>query len=222
MRIEVSIRWCLVAVACLLALLVARSLLLEVPYAGEASRRASCRDNLRAIALAMKAYQEENGSYPPSVVHIGKSHLLQSWRVLLLPYCGEKPLYANYHLDEAWNSPHNVAFTKHAPSIYVCPGREDYPPYETSYVMLGRSESGEKRAENERQVLVIELRDSGIGWAEPQDVSLEDLQLGINSPNGVSISSLHPGGAFVLWTDGTVEFLSDPFPPSFVHSILER
>ena len=32
---------------------------------------------------------------------------LYSWRVALLPYMEEDPLYRKFHRDEPWDSPHN-------------------------------------------------------------------------------------------------------------------
>lgn len=41
-----------------------------------------------------------------------------SWRVHLLPYIGEKKLYDQFHLDEPWDSEHNVTLVEKMPSIY--------------------------------------------------------------------------------------------------------
>lgn len=41
-----------------------------------------------------------------------------SWRVHLLPYLEQKPLYDQFHLDEPWDSPHNLALAEHMPEVY--------------------------------------------------------------------------------------------------------
>lgn len=47
-----------------------------------------------------------------------------SWRVLLLPYLeggDEKSLYARFHLDEPWDSPHNQQLLAEMPKVYRRP-----------------------------------------------------------------------------------------------------
>jgi hypothetical protein len=41
-----------------------------------------------------------------------------SWRVHLLPFLEQQPLYERFHLDEPWNSPHNLALLSEMPDIY--------------------------------------------------------------------------------------------------------
>jgi len=41
-----------------------------------------------------------------------------SWRVHLLPYIGEAALYHQFHLDEAWNSPHHLPLLDQMPEIF--------------------------------------------------------------------------------------------------------
>ncbi len=41
-----------------------------------------------------------------------------SWRVHLLPYLEQGPLYERFHLDEPWDSPHNRTLIEHMPDVY--------------------------------------------------------------------------------------------------------
>lgn len=41
-----------------------------------------------------------------------------SWRVHLLPYLDHKPLYDSFHLDEAWDSAHNLTLLNKMPEVY--------------------------------------------------------------------------------------------------------
>ena len=45
-----------------------------------------------------------------------------SWRVLLLPYLGEKDLYDRFNLTEPWNSPVNIALVNQMPEVYQLDG----------------------------------------------------------------------------------------------------
>ncbi len=41
-----------------------------------------------------------------------------SWRVHLLPFLGEAVLYREFHLDEPWDSPHNMTLVSRMPQVY--------------------------------------------------------------------------------------------------------
>ena len=52
-----------------------------------------------------------------------------SWRVHILPFVEENQLYERFHLDEPWDSPHNIQLLSEMPSIYVCPSVDLQPGY---------------------------------------------------------------------------------------------
>lgn len=45
-----------------------------------------------------------------------------SWRVKILPYIGEGQLYSEYHLDEPWDSPHNLTLLEKMPAAFQTRG----------------------------------------------------------------------------------------------------
>ena len=45
-----------------------------------------------------------------------------SWRVAILPFMGQKALYEKFHLDEPWDSPHNMTLVAEMPAAYKTPG----------------------------------------------------------------------------------------------------
>ena len=53
------------------------------------ARRNACKDNLRQIGLALSAYHEEYGSFPPAYIVDAAGRRMHSWRVLILPYLGQ-------------------------------------------------------------------------------------------------------------------------------------
>jgi hypothetical protein len=90
----------------------------------EAARhRLQTRKNLKAIALGLIAYADQNASNmpPPAIIDKNGKRLL-SWRVLILPYVGHKNLYEKFHLDEPWDSVHNKGLLPRVPKIYATPG----------------------------------------------------------------------------------------------------
>jgi hypothetical protein len=72
-------------------------------------------------ALAIHCYESVNGHLPPAAVKDKQGHPLYSWRVLILPYLEEDNLYEQFHLDEPWDSPHNLTLLEKMPKFYDSP-----------------------------------------------------------------------------------------------------
>ena len=79
--------------------------------------------HLRQLALACQAYQKNRGNFPPACSVDSSQMPLLSWRVAILPYLGdeEKRLYERFHLNEPWNSPHNIALSQYMPTAFEHP-----------------------------------------------------------------------------------------------------
>ena len=67
-------------------------------------------DNIRKVLYAMEMYRLEHGTYPPALTRNDQGQVLHSWRVLLLPWLGQKELFDKIKLDEPWNSEDNRQF----------------------------------------------------------------------------------------------------------------
>jgi len=48
-----------------------------------------------------------------------------SWRVHLLPFLDQKPLYDRFHLDEPWDSEHNKKLLEYIPEVLRFPTHDD-------------------------------------------------------------------------------------------------
>lgn len=57
-----------------------------------------------------------------AVIYSKNGQPLYSWRVALLPYLEQDPLYKQFKLDEAWNSPHNSKLVARMPPVFDIPG----------------------------------------------------------------------------------------------------
>ena len=73
---------------------------------------------LRYAGEALRLYHDTHGRLPPAVVCDKEGRPLYSWRVLVLPYLERRLLYEQFHLDEPWDSPHNLALAKSTPSCF--------------------------------------------------------------------------------------------------------
>jgi hypothetical protein len=196
-----------------------------------APRRVQCMNNLRQIGLAMQNYHSEYGCLPPAYIADAQGRPLHSWRLLLLPYLDQGEVYNRLKLNEPWGSPHNRSVLKEedAAQQFHCPSAQN-PKDETSYVMIvgpGTISDGPHSVRlkdikdgSSNTIMVVEIENSGIHWAEPRDLDFKDMSFQINDPNGKGIGSYHPQIANVLFSDGSVRPISNEIDPKLLKSII--
>ena len=111
--------------------------------------------SLNLIVIAMRRYELRHKCFPGiDSAGLDKSPRGLSWRVHLLPELGQSKLYAEFHLDEAWNSDHNKTLIAKMPPIYGT----DLAGSSAIHVFIGdRAPFGEERAVKlvPRQVLIL-------------------------------------------------------------------
>ena len=173
----------------------ANMLLPAVQSAREAARRAQCTNNLKQIALAMHNYQATFNAFPKSAITDKDGKPLLSWRVAILPYIEQGPLYKQFKLDEPWDSPHNQALIKEMPRVFTCPERTKVDPFTTTYrVFTGPGALFEKG--------------KSIGVAEVTDGTSNTVMV-VEAEGGGSLdearrrAGIRPGGSrLALWRGG--------------------
>ena len=79
---------------------------------------------------------------------------------------------------------------------------------------------GDIKDGSQNTIMVVEIKNSGIHWAEPRDLDFASMSFRINDPDGKGISSDHPGVAYVVFADGHVGCLSDDMDPKLVKALL--
>jgi hypothetical protein len=202
------------------------------------TRRMSCVSNLRRIAVAMQNYETINGSFPPAYVADKRGKPMHSWRALLLPYL-DQDLADQYHFDEPWDSVHNRDVTELTIGLFQCPAQPSTRAPTTNYMMVVGPHtisdgSGSVRIANitdglAETIMLVEVADSTIRWAEPEDLTFDKLRFIVNARNrpGGEISSHHPGGANVVFCaghserhDDQVRFLKNSTNPYLVRAML--
>jgi len=207
---------------CLIVPVLLALLLPAVQAAREAARRAQCQNNLRMIALALHQYNSEYDCFPPAVVTDSAGNPLYSGRVLLLPYLEQKALYDRFDLSKPWDSPENTAISQTRVKLFGDPSSEVQFPGETDYVFVtGKGtafEAGKKiglidinsKDGATNTMLMIEMDNSGIHWAEPKDV---DFSLPISLPPGN-----HATGSNAVFADGRVQLIRNTVTPSEIRA----
>jgi hypothetical protein len=134
--------------------------------------------------------------------------------VALLPQLGEEELYAQFHLDEPWNSDHNRALLAKMPELYSGPTLSDLRRPSTVaavYAMAGRDTcfplSGSVRREQitdgaENTLMLIEARRS-VPWTKPEEITVQD-----DGALRGKLGGFDPSGFLAVFADGEVTFLT--------------
>jgi hypothetical protein len=179
-----------------------------------------CEENLKAIGIALRAYQEAYGTLPPAYFAGPSEQPSHSWRVMLLGFLKEKDadaLAAVYRWAEPWDSEHNGRLLDDfMPAAYHCPSqqRARWAFKHTHFVApVGAGTAWPGQAPGQlpasgKQIILIEYRGEDIPWTSPRDLavdawddtSIADSKTGIGSPHGAD--------PLVLYADGSVERLS--------------
>ncbi len=149
-----------------------------IEEAQQAARRARRIYDLRQIGLAMHNYHDSFRAFPPAATRDKDGKPLLSWRVAILPYLEQGGLYEQFHLDEPWDSEHNLKLAQQMPDIYKCEGVEQG---KTSIVVLtgeGVPFGGEKgptmadiRDGSSNTIMCVEAGpDKAVPWTKPEDI----------------------------------------------------
>jgi len=111
----------LLVVIAIIAVLIAL-LLPAVQQAREAARRSQCKNNLKQIGLALHNYHDSHNVFPPNS-HGNATALPNgfSWRVMVLPYIDQGPLYNRFNFNARITDPANLVTSQNPMPAYLCP-----------------------------------------------------------------------------------------------------
>jgi hypothetical protein len=201
--------------------ILAALLIPAVAAARGAARRAQSSNNMKQLALAMHNYHDVHKCFPPAVVTDANGNALYSGRVLLLPFMEQPNLYQAWDHTQAWNSPANRALSEATIPTFRDPA-DIGPPGQTSYLFVSgpgtMGESGKKIDISQiadgtsNTIMFIEVKGSGISWAEPRDW---DASTSLPPSN-------HKSGNIVALADGSVRPLAPGTPPATIQAATTR
>ena len=150
---------------------------------------------------------------------------LLSWRVAILPWLEEFALYERFHLDEAWDSPHNASLLKEMPGVYAPVVHKDTTPYATHYQgfvgpgALFDGDEGTRIADVIDAVsptlMIVEAAEP-VPWTKP-----EDLPYGDGRPLP-KLGGQFEDGFYVGFADGSVRFLSRKIAPERLRALITQ
>jgi hypothetical protein len=198
-------------------LIVLIGLLMPAVKMSRGPSNVAAKNNLKQFGLAMHNYLSAHGAFPPQAICNSRGKPLLSWRVALLPYFEsgtfDESLYGQFHLDEPWNSPHNLRLLDKMPAVYSNPRAPE--PGRTIYLTAvgdpatfgGAGGSGGRKVQDitdglSNTIMVVEA-DMSVPWTKP-----EDLDYNVDFPMA-GLGHAHPGGFIAMLSDGSVRFLLD-------------
>lgn len=179
--------------------------------------------NLKQIGLAGHNYHDANGFIANNVYSKDGMPLL-SWRVLLLPYIEETPLYNEFKLDEPWDSDSNMKLIAKMPKLYA-PVRVKAEPGQTFY----RGFAGPGTVFEPKQKITLPGITDGtsntawvveagqpVVWTKPDDLPFD--------PNKdlPKLGGLFDGEFHVVTGDGAVHRIKKDFDPQVFKAMVTR
>jgi hypothetical protein len=191
--------------------------------------QAASLNNLKQLTIAVLAFHDVQNRFPrsgepPQGNPIGPPVL--SWRVHLLPYVEQGPLYVQIRLNEPWDSAHNRQFWNRMPSIYQLPGKPN--DGKTYYQVFRGNDSvfpdkGSIRITDitdgtSNTLAIVEAADS-VNWMQPTDIPFQ-----LNQPKLLDRVGNHWGDdTFAAsFCDGTVRNLRRTMQPRTLEALITR
>jgi hypothetical protein len=231
-------------IALSLMCLIGWLLLPFINSARDANRRASCANHLHQLGLALHDYHTAYGCFPPAYITDKSGKPLHSWRALLLPFMEYSYIYEGLDLTQPWDAPKNNKVVATQLREYECPSDAASCAQSTSYVAVvgpNAAWAGDKSRkladfgdDPSGTIMLLEVVNSGIGWAEPRDFLPDASAPGRVKPLAITAVHYfgypdsfffkydHGSGIHVVTADGKVRFLrTDDLTPEKLRQILQ-
>ncbi len=192
-----------------------------------ARERTISQNNLKQIGLGLHSYHDANGRLPfPGVARFGaplgpgNNNPNLSWRVAILPYLEQTPLYQQFKLDEPWDSEHNKKLIDKMPKIYAPVNGVKAEKGHTFYqIFTGREaiKPGMRLTDitdgTSNTFMVVEAGDA-VPWTRPEDM-LYDSKKPLPK-----LGALFNGSFNALFMDGSVRFISKDIDEKILRALI--
>jgi prepilin-type processing-associated H-X9-DG protein len=191
------------------------------------------RNNLKQIVLALHNYHDAYKRFPAWATCDAKDKPLLSWRVAILPFIEQGPLYQQFKLDEPWDSPHNIKLLAQMPKVYAVPGVKTKEPGMTYYQGFVGTGAGWEPARpggnyNKFGIRIVEITDGTsntiavieagepVPWTKPVDLPFE---MGKPLPKFAGPFKTKANAAFF---DGSVRTIPAKLEPMIMSALVTR
>jgi hypothetical protein len=207
--------------------------LLKDPSFLAAGRRTVSQNQLKQIGLALHSFHDVHKRLPAPAICDPQGKPLLSWRVAILPFIEQQPLFEQFKLDEPWNSAHNRELLEKMPKIYAAPGVTTKEPYTTFYQAFVGPGAGFERVSgtgvfNAGGVTLAAIRDGTantiaiaeaaepVPWTKPADLAYD--------PKGPlpRLGGVTPPGFNAVFMDGQVRYFDRPLDEKTLRAWITR
>jgi Protein of unknown function (DUF1559) len=186
------------------------------------------QNNLKQLALGLHNYHSAFNALP--TYHKMEQSKGLSWRVHILPFIDHEDLYKEFHLDEAWDSPHNIRLLDRMPQVFkpVIPlgSNESSKPFHTTYVApIGeRTVFGQDKIVDfqhvtdgtSNTVIFVELKpEHAIPWTSPEEYRFDPAN------PAAKLRSVN-GRVSTAYMDGSVRTILQNEPASVWNAVFSR
>ena len=210
-----------------------------------AAQRNQRMNQFKQLALAFHNFHDTQKHFPAAAAICDKDGKpLLSWRVAILPYIDQQALFDDFHLDEAWDSEHNMKLLERMPALYADPERPNqdgkttyvlpfnpetaFPPAERANIALKEFAGRELYlAEGlsyyklpdgtSKTIMIVEVApDRAVPWTKPADWEVD-----LASP----LEGLKQEGrdGFVsAFCDGSAHYIAFAVSPEILRKLLTR
>ena len=203
-------------------------LLPAVQAARQAAQRMDSSNNLKQLGLALHNYESAYRHLPATaILERGTGKPLLSWRVAILPFIEEAALYNEFHLDEPWDSEHNIKLLDRMPATFSHKAKKVKPGY-TVYVAPVNEETLLRKEELttfaditdglSNTIMVVEAsEEAAVPWTKPEDLDIDPA-----NPLKKLASNATPGILQALFGDGSVRVISLSVDVNVLNALFTR
>lgn len=216
-------------------------LLPRLGHPPEASRRSTCRNNLKQLGLAFHNFESKFQAFP-SPTFAGEGEPPRTWRVEVLPWLDQKDLRSQYDDGRAWDAAVNKPVATTSVPFYRCPSNRRPQDEESRFYADYLLPAGAGTLFAERSVgpairdigdgssstmMIVESCGRQVVWSEPRDADVAEAHIDFNRPGAAEgksdslFSGYHGGGdVFVTFADGSVRRISSGTSPEVLRALL--
>ncbi|QVL32905.1 DUF1559 domain-containing protein [Telmatocola sphagniphila] len=188
------------------------------------SSRTIAVNNLKQIALAMHNYASVYDGFPPGAICDRKGKKLLSWRVAILPYVDQTALYAEFKLDEPWDSEHNKKLIAKMPRVYRHPS-DDPKTTKTRYkIFTGngacfdvvKATKFQEITDGTSNTLMCVTAAEPVEWTKPDDIEYD------KKVDVLKLLFWEDGSTPISLCDGSVRSVSTKLKLDTLHLLIQK